>query len=415
MPNDEQRDMSDAQDDSDKGHTHQDLNVFQLATVEGRCGPNIYGALPSEDSPLRPLAEARGFAKGCIECLDQFNLTLATIDSREVCSDDRWWVQFELVAAHNTASAALTRLASGVREVLTLTYSENRPITTAGFTRSNAHDVVAAIVLDVVRRAWGVIYDREEYGKGVLHPVKQGSKGLTFPVLLTFRSPRVSMLEGHDRELPLFREEYLPAVLDTIRTRPAFDRDELRARLEWEYVHAAQLVSRGVSPYTEVEAPIASTIRMSTGSRCTLFTKRFAVALSFPGEHRLFVESVADAIAQELTRERVLYDNYYEHEFARPDLDTYLQGLYHSESELLVVFLCAEYQNKRWCKLEWRAIRDLITRKDASRVMLVRLDDSEVQGIYPGDGYVDARSRSPKEIADVVLKRLDLVCRSVDV
>ena len=60
--------------------------------------------------------------------------------------------------------------------------------------------------------------------------------------------------------------------------------------------------------------------------------KRFRVALSFPGEHRPFVERVASKLAERLGRDWVLYDGYYEAEFARPNLDTYLQGLYRDES-----------------------------------------------------------------------------------
>ena len=53
-------------------------------------------------------------------------------------------------------------------------------------------------------------------------------------------------------------------------------------------------------------------------------TRRFRVALSFPGEHRERVEKIAEALAGRLGRERVLYDRWYAAEFARPNLDTYL-------------------------------------------------------------------------------------------
>ncbi len=55
--------------------------------------------------------------------------------------------------------------------------------------------------------------------------------------------------------------------------------------------------------------------------------KRFQIALSFPGEHRDFVEQVAAVLAEKTGRDRVLYDRYYEAEIARPDLDTDLQDL----------------------------------------------------------------------------------------
>jgi hypothetical protein len=65
--------------------------------------------------------------------------------------------------------------------------------------------------------------------------------------------------------------------------------------------------------------------------------KRFRIALSFPSEHRPFVARVAESLAEHLGREVVLYDAWYEAEFARPDLDTYLQALYHDQSDLIAV------------------------------------------------------------------------------
>jgi len=133
---------------------------------------------------------------------------------------------------------------------------------------------------------------------------------------------------------------------------------------------------------------------------------RFRVALSFPGERREYVEAVANLLSEKLGSDRVLYDKYYEHEFARPNLDTYLQKLYHDESELIAVFLCSDYVEKDWCGLEWRAIKDLIKRRDVSTIMPLRFDGTEVPGLFSTDGYVSIGSRPPKAIADLILRRL---------
>lgn len=137
--------------------------------------------------------------------------------------------------------------------------------------------------------------------------------------------------------------------------------------------------------------------------------KRFRVALSFPGERREFVFRVADCLAARLGRENVLYDNFYEAEFARPNLDTYLQALYHDESELICVFLCAEYEKKDWCGLEWRAIRDIIKSRRESDIMPFRFDITEVPGLFSIDGYVWIGERTPEDVCERILERL---CRS---
>ncbi len=134
-------------------------------------------------------------------------------------------------------------------------------------------------------------------------------------------------------------------------------------------------------------------------------TRRFRIALSFPGEHRPFVEQVAERLAAAVGQERVLYDPYYEAEFARVDLDTYLQGLYHDESELTAIFLCADYERKEWCGLEWRAIRDRIKRRQTSSMMFLRFDNTEIPGLFSTDGYIWIGVRSPEEIAKRILER----------
>src|ERR1017187_4416684 len=135
-------------------------------------------------------------------------------------------------------------------------------------------------------------------------------------------------------------------------------------------------------------------------------SKRFRVALSFPGEHRPRVEKIAEALAGDLTRERVLYDRWYAAEFARPNLNIHLADLYHDHSDLIAVFLCKEYKEKEWCGLELRAVLDLIKRRQDDRLMLLRLDDADIPGLYSTDGYLDIRTMSDEAVAAAILKRL---------
>src|ERR1017187_6279757 len=134
-------------------------------------------------------------------------------------------------------------------------------------------------------------------------------------------------------------------------------------------------------------------------------TKRFRVALSFPGEHRARVERIAEVLAGKLGREKVLYDKWYAAEFARPNLSVYLPDLYRRESDLIVIFLCNEYE-KEWCGLEWRACLDLLKRKEYGRLMLLRFDDAEISGVYSIDGYLDISKMGDEAVAASILERL---------
>lgn len=81
-------------------------------------------------------------------------------------------------------------------------------------------------------------------------------------------------------------------------------------------------------------------------------SRRFRVALSFPGERRPFVAAVADNLKLTLGNDAVFYDSDYVAELARPNLDLLLQRIYHDNSDLIVVFLGGDYAAKEWCGLE---------------------------------------------------------------
>jgi len=132
----------------------------------------------------------------------------------------------------------------------------------------------------------------------------------------------------------------------------------------------------------------------------------FRVSLSFPGERRSYVEQVADLLRTELGNDTVFYDNYYQPELARPNLDILLQRIYSEKSDLVVVFLCADYAQKQWCGLEWRAIRDLIKQKEDSKIMILRFDHEAVQGLFGIDGYLDIDNMPPIDLAKAILRRL---------
>lgn len=139
-----------------------------------------------------------------------------------------------------------------------------------------------------------------------------------------------------------------------------------------------------------------------------LSTHTFFVALSFPGESRALVEMVAAELERTLGPNSYFYDNNYTSQLARPSLDVLLQGIY-SRAKLDVVFVGANYQNKDWCGVEFRAIREIIMARETDRVMFVRTDDGAVDGVFRTDGYVDARQHDPARIASFICERVRLL------
>lgn len=169
-------------------------------------------------------------------------------------------------------------------------------------------------------------------------------------------------------------------------------------------------VKIGLDPYaaslSAIDAMLAKPKRKETATTMSFDTRRFRVALSFPGECRPVVLAVAEHLKGELGQESVFYDNDYVAELARPNLDLLLQRIYHRNSDLVVVFLSGDYASKEWCGLEWRAIRDVIKQRRDATVMLLRLDQAQVSGLFGIDGYIDVANWSAAQIADAIVKRL---------
>jgi len=146
--------------------------------------------------------------------------------------------------------------------------------------------------------------------------------------------------------------------------------------------------------------------------------KRFAFALSFPGEHRDFVLALANELANKFGKDRVFYDEWYEHELAGTDGDLTLRKMYEN-AELVVPFFSKFYE-KPWCGLEWGTIRViLLERRKERSVVPVHLDDTAIPGWTSVDFGIKLRERSPKEIAAVIfnshLQRISTAPEATDV
>jgi hypothetical protein len=136
--------------------------------------------------------------------------------------------------------------------------------------------------------------------------------------------------------------------------------------------------------------------------------RRFRVALSFAGEKRYFVDQAARILARHFDEEKILYDKFHEAEFARSDLGTYLPDLYNANSDLVVVVVCPDYDQKSWTGLEWVAIHDLLKQRKESDVMLCRFEYATVRGLYSTAGFVELDDKTPHQAVSLILQRLAL-------
>jgi len=147
-------------------------------------------------------------------------------------------------------------------------------------------------------------------------------------------------------------------------------------------------------------------------NECDNKSKRFEIGLSFPGEYReQIISKIADGLESHFPRKEILYDLFHKAEFARPNLDHHLQKLYHDETKLIVVFLGKKYNEKTWCGLEWRAIRDLLNQQiNDDKIMFVRVDDGDVNGVYGRiDGYISVNEGNIDSTIKDIIERYTML------
>lgn len=132
--------------------------------------------------------------------------------------------------------------------------------------------------------------------------------------------------------------------------------------------------------------------------------------LCFLGDIRDRVSKIAEELIKIMNKnnakKRIFYDEYYQAELARPNLDLYLQDIYRYKTRLIVVFMCRDYQRKEWCGLEARVVRDLIKTNQSHRIMLLTVDGEVFDGILSIDGYINIKDNTPDQVANEIYRRL---------
>lgn len=136
---------------------------------------------------------------------------------------------------------------------------------------------------------------------------------------------------------------------------------------------------------------------------------QFEVALSFPGEIRDYIEPIVAELERTIGPNSYFYDNNYKAQLARPSLDLLLQSIYKDRAKLIVVFLCEKYQEKKWCGIEFNAIRQILFDKQHDKIMYIKMDDGIVEGTFSTDGYIDGRTHNAKQIVEFIKTRIELL------
>jgi len=176
---------------------------------------------------------------------------------------------------------------------------------------------------------------------------------------------------------------------------------------DWEFNRTHWAIKK-VDLYKELQHIGINLNNAKTNQPIDITKHFFDVSFTFAGESRDVVEQVVTELGKIKDMNCIFYDNNFISQLARPSLDTLLQDIYRNRSKLIVVFLCEKYQEKKWCGLEFRAIREMIMDKAIDRIMYIRLDAGHVDGVFSTDGYIDGTKFSPQQLAIFINERLNL-------
>jgi TIR domain len=129
----------------------------------------------------------------------------------------------------------------------------------------------------------------------------------------------------------------------------------------------------------------------------------YDVALSFAGEDRDYVEAVAEALKGRL---RVFYDKFETVELWGKDLNDHVDYVYRHASRYCVIFASADYETKAWTNHERRSAQAKAIEANEEYVLPVRFDDTNIPGVRPTVGYIDANVVTPQELADMIVEKV---------
>lgn len=132
----------------------------------------------------------------------------------------------------------------------------------------------------------------------------------------------------------------------------------------------------------------------------------YDVTLSFAGEDRGYVEQVAAAL--NALGIRVFYDRFEQVDLWGKDLYTHLDAVYRKRARYCVIFVSRHYAEKLWPNHERRSAQARAFEEKSEYILPIRFDASEVPGMLPTTGYIDATKEEPANIALLIANKTGL-------
>jgi TIR domain len=131
----------------------------------------------------------------------------------------------------------------------------------------------------------------------------------------------------------------------------------------------------------------------------------YDVALSFAGEDRPYVHDIAERLHNHGVR--VFYDQFAIADTWGAELTELLDEIYRKKARFTVAFISSNYVAKSWPIHERRSALARALTELGPYFLPVRLDGTELPGLRPTVGFVDAQSITPDELVQLILQKLE--------
>jgi hypothetical protein len=130
----------------------------------------------------------------------------------------------------------------------------------------------------------------------------------------------------------------------------------------------------------------------------------YDVALSLAGEDRAYVAPIAASLQE--SGVKVFYYEFEQGAMWGEDLVEFLDEVFRKNSRYVVAFISRHYVEKVWPRHEGKSAQARALLENSPYFLPVRLDDSELPGLRPTVGYIDARETGRDRLVELLLEKV---------
>ena len=130
----------------------------------------------------------------------------------------------------------------------------------------------------------------------------------------------------------------------------------------------------------------------------------FDLAVSFAGENRTFVEEIVRKLGGD--EFKIFYDADYSVELWGEDNVEYLTKVYSKRARYVAMFISHHYAAKPWTNHERKSALSRALSERSAYILPIRLDDTELPGLLPTIGYLEANREGVDGIVAAIQKKL---------